>query len=699
MIKKQIEKNVFMTALAAILAVMFALVLMFGNGSGNMALKGVAEATEKTVEETQGSWINKGTSEAVINEDETVTAGLDEGIQLAYSQPIDMTRGVSFRFAYSGYENLSRSQIGKAYFYLSIQTEESFKHGEYGGFHFKIIPNGVSSMKLGQMTIQLFTYVNGTAGGDTEPNQTMTKAATCQPGRMNRTDVVTAEVSLYHIIDRFKFPCGTSIDEIQDQFPDTMDFSKMYATVYFDNPGDNSAFDDVQISLLDFGPSQYGDYNVHGSYATEEADGSLTVKERTDGNLRVQYRQQIPTDNTVKVALDVFDTPGINNSNYLKDNWLSVSLMSLNHLATPGDALLCVRFVCVAKTANSITLLPIATANGMGESMTGLQVTVQLDAEKEDRLIYVEYVVEENESTIYINDERVLTSSIIKKKDFSNGMFLSLASQNDHTSNNPEEYDELSKTRNVFSFNVSVTQLGNPSFTQESYTFNKVNEEDIEIGMQLAGNTFSALVLNGETLEDGVDYTKEETTSSIRFMLKKESLTTLTEGSYTLEVRYMDAEGTEKTAELSLYVIDAVPATIENTNASFTLGGTEDVSFSFTLNDDTLLSVSGNGIASEQYKIAESKVYIKASYLNSLSAGTYTFTVTSEAASFELTVEVVADDGGNSSGEEEDSSDGSETKPGASDSSGSGCGSVAGAGTAFVGILFALGCTVIKKKN
>lgn len=695
MIDKKIKKPLLvMTSIFLIFVVVIALLLW--TPPATSSVKSVAEASE---EADDGTWVNKGTSEAVFNEDGSVTMGLDEGIQLAYSRPIDMTQGISFRFAYSGYENLSRSQIGNAYFYLSIQTKESFKHGEYGGFHFKIVPNGVSSMRLGQMTIQLFTYVNGTAGGDTEPNQSMTKAATCMPGRMNRTDVVTAEVSLYHIIDRFKFPCGTSTDEIQDQFPDTMDFSKMYATVYFDDPGDSSAYDEVQITLLDFGPSRYGEYNVHGSYASEEDDGSLTAKERTDGNLRVQYRGQIPTDNTVKVALDIFDTPGVNNSNFLKDNWLSVSLMSLNHIATPGDALLCVRFVCVSKTADSITLQPIATANGLGEAMSGLQITVELDAPKEERLIIVEFVVEEDESTIYINDERVLTSAIIKKKDFPNGMFFSMASQNDHSSNNPEEYDELDASRNVFSFNVSLTQLGNPSFTQNSYTFNKVNEEDIEIDMQLAGNVFSDLILNGKTLEEDVDYIKEETTSSIRFVLKKESLTALAEGSYAIEVRYKDADGAEKTAELSLYVIDAVPATIENTSASFILGGTEDVEFSFTLNDDTLLSVSGNGIAAEQYKIADSKVYIKASYLNSLSEGTYTFTVTSEAAAFELTVEVEVDNAGDNSGDDGSSSGNSGTQPGDSSASGGGCGSIVNTAATIAGILLILGCAVIRKKN
>lgn len=125
----------------------------------------------------------------------------------------------------------------------------------------------------------------------------------------------------------------------------------------------------------------------------------------------------------------------------------------------------------------------------------------------------------------------------------------------------------------------------------------------------------------------------------------------------------------------------------------------EDVEFSFTLNDDTLLSVSGNGIAAEQYKIADSKVYIKASYLNSLSEGTYTFTVTSEAAAFELTVEVEADNAGDNSGDDGSSSGNSGTQPGDSSASGGGCGSIVNTAATIAGILLILGCAVIRKKN
>ncbi|SDD68390.1 X2-like carbohydrate binding domain-containing protein, partial [Paenibacillus sp. cl123] len=169
------------------------------------------------------------------------------------------------------------------------------------------------------------------------------------------------------------------------------------------------------------------------------------------------------------------------------------------------------------------------------------------------------------------------------------------------------------------------------TFDRNTSNTNAGHYADVEVNLQLNGNTLLGLMLNGNTVTSSV-YALD---AAGKLTIYKEFLLTLEPGTqvFTLDM----SGGVDPTLTVTINdstpqnsTLDVTAGTFDRNTSNTSAGHYADITVSLTLNGNTLLGVllNGAGIGGESYSLDGSgKLTIKKEFLAKLGKGSHTFTL------------------------------------------------------------------------
>ena len=164
---------------------------------------------------------------------------------------------------------------------------------------------------------------------------------------------------------------------------------------------------------------------------------------------------------------------------------------------------------------------------------------------------------------------------------------------------------------------LKVSNAKHFEFLQSENVFDKKKSEDLKINYALNLDTINGLEGNGITAED---YTVENDVIT----LKADFLSAFAIGELTFTV-YSSEMPQGQT--FTVRVVDSTASAIGQADGSFDLNAEKDIAYALTLTVGHTLTVSGNAITAEDYTVADGKIVLSKTYMQTLGVGEYTFIV------------------------------------------------------------------------
>ena len=174
-----------------------------------------------------------------------------------------------------------------------------------------------------------------------------------------------------------------------------------------------------------------------------------------------------------------------------------------------------------------------------------------------------------------------------------------------------------------------------PSFLELSVTFDKSEPNDLTIDWNLEGQIADLIKIDGQLLELSSFTLSEESIT-----LDSDYLLTLAYGNYTLEVTTVGG------SDSIIIVVTGVEApTVSPVSQTFYKGSGDDIVVDLNLKGFPLESISQGEtqLATTAYQVSATSLTIFASYLETLTGGSYNFIVTTEGGTATLTILVTTE--------------------------------------------------------
>lgn len=165
-------------------------------------------------------------------------------------------------------------------------------------------------------------------------------------------------------------------------------------------------------------------------------------------------------------------------------------------------------------------------------------------------------------------------------------------------------------TKGEYGFSLVITDTTDhtPSFSQASYTYDKVGGEDLEMPLNTAGGTFYYAKLNDTIIDDR--YVSYDASNGL-LVLKEEFVTALENGTYTLTAL---TDLSETPATVTIVVENSVVTSFdEETTKTAVIGKDSQVQFSGSFVNTTLVGVEYNGqnLPSEWFELSDNAFTVK----------------------------------------------------------------------------------------
>lgn len=168
----------------------------------------------------------------------------------------------------------------------------------------------------------------------------------------------------------------------------------------------------------------------------------------------------------------------------------------------------------------------------------------------------------------------------------------------------------------VIAIPVNDTSITNSSFVSVSPTiFNKNSKEDIQLRLNLKGNTLNSIIGNGKVLTESTDYV----VNSDILTIKKENLQSY-ETDTTVKFEFVFSSGDSEI--LAIPVIDTTPSMGSISSTTFDKYSPKDIIIRINTFEKSFGSLENNGyiLTNKDYSIQGSTIIIKSAYLKSLQA-------------------------------------------------------------------------------
>lgn len=558
-----------------------------------------------------------------------------------YDNPIDLESG-GFTVSMSVKGDFRRED---SWFAFLLQSEHSDAIGKYKGVNIQFKPVSTQGVNSGEMPAYISTYNVGTAeGGGMASNLATVKCASIA----ERETPYRFNFSLFVSDGTFVVAYGLDSYTYKWSIPGA-DLSKLKLSLIFG--GADAGKTKMHVAVNSAGEAKSGGFFTHACEVTEE-DGGTRIAESAKRQGKVFYPVALSDSKEISVKFKINTSPEWYVNDGSDASWFGIMLSSSPNVCLPGSAT-----VATIIRAHELTASGIGHVGGQffynGSYVSGYPVGTNLKSGEYSEFIYsfgqesiTMTLIGENErtQTIAVDGSAFLGGKVYLSFAFNDAAYASIIEKN-------EFGEEVGRTPDpdVKYWDVTIgdiSEYGTPTVEADGKRINVRGGAKAQIPVRLYGGKVSALYMSGENGYDKVSASKyavryDGENATLLFTDSFMSELGLGEKNFRLVTSHTRADYDGAETDFSVEFADADIAAAKVSAGRYDGANPTDVKYSFTLNDDSFISLEGYGIDKSGYfyNPVTGNLYIRREYLKNLSDGEYKFTANFEFTKLDISLD------------------------------------------------------------